>query len=126
MGTLPLQGTRVLDLGRLIAAPIAAQVMGDLGAQVIKIESPEGEPLRGVGGPVAPVIEGSRYLRTDGYPINSGSSFVMALEFTDDGPRAMALLTYSQSGDPDSPHFTAGRVRHVAPPSPLCEISTPR
>ena len=59
MGTLPLQGTRVLDLGRLIAAPIAAQVMGDLGAQVIKIESPDGEPLRGVGGPVAPVLEGA-------------------------------------------------------------------
>ena len=29
----------------------------------------------------------------------------MALEFADDGPRAMALLTYSESGNPDSLEF---------------------
>jgi acyl-homoserine-lactone acylase len=51
-------------------------------------------------------IEGSRYLTTDGYPVNSGSSFVMALEYTDEGPRAQAFLTYSQSGDPESVHFS--------------------
>jgi acyl-homoserine-lactone acylase len=56
--------------------------------------------------PVAPLVAGSRSLRADGYPINMGTSFVMALAFTDDGPRAVALLTLSQSGDPESPHFT--------------------
>jgi acyl-homoserine-lactone acylase len=30
----------------------------------------------------------------------------MALGFTDDGPRAEAILTYGQSGDPTSEHFT--------------------
>ena len=29
----------------------------------------------------------------------------MALEYTDDGPKARAAMTYSQSEDPDSPHF---------------------
>ena len=53
-----------------------------------------------------PVIEGSRRLTSEGYPIGHGSSFVMALEFTDDGPVADAILSYSQSGDPQSPHFT--------------------
>lgn len=53
-----------------------------------------------------PVIEGSRRLTREGYPIAHGSSFVMALEFTDDGPVADAILSYSQSGDPQSPHFT--------------------
>ena len=44
-------------------------------------------------------------LTTDnGYPINFGTSFVMALEFTAAGPRAEALLTYGQVDDPASPH----------------------
>ncbi|MCZ6506737.1 MAG: acylase [Acidobacteria bacterium] len=51
-------------------------------------------------------VEGSRFLTEEGYPVVHGSSFVMALEFTDDGPRAKAFLTYSQSGVPTSPHFT--------------------
>ena len=43
-------------------------------------------------------------LTTEGYPINYGSSFVMAMAFTDSGPRGRALLTYSQSAEPDSPY----------------------
>ncbi|MGK4008765.1 penicillin acylase family protein [Sorangium sp. So ce1036] len=44
-------------------------------------------------------------LTTSGYPINYGTSFLLALEFTSDGPRAEALLSYAQSHDPASPHF---------------------
>ncbi|HEY4316742.1 MAG TPA: CaiB/BaiF CoA-transferase family protein [Herbaspirillum sp.] len=44
---LPLHGIRVLELGSLIAGPFAARVLGDFGAEVIKIESPaNGDPLR--------------------------------------------------------------------------------
>lgn len=50
-------------------------------------------------------IRGSRFLTKDGYPVNRGSSFVMALEYTTQGPRAQAFLTYSQSGDPASPLY---------------------
>ncbi len=50
-------------------------------------------------------IKGSRYLTKEGYPINYGTSFIMALEFTAAGPRAQAFLTYSQSGDPASAQF---------------------
>ena len=50
-------------------------------------------------------VRGSRFLTKDGYPVNRGSSFVMALEYTAQGPRAQAFLTYSQSGDPDSPLY---------------------
>ena len=55
--------------------------------------------------PRAAVINNGTRLTEDGYLITYGTSFVMALEFTDDGPRAEALLTYSQSTDPASPHF---------------------
>jgi acyl-homoserine-lactone acylase len=56
--------------------------------------------------PVAPLVEGSRFLRADGYPVNRGTSFIMVMEFTDSGPRGLALLSYGQSGDPDSPHYS--------------------
>jgi acyl-homoserine-lactone acylase len=43
---------------------------------------------------------------TGGYPDTLyGSSFVMAVEFTNQGPRGRSILTYSQSTNPDSPHF---------------------
>lgn len=51
-------------------------------------------------------VAGSRALTKEGYPVNQGSSFMMALEYTPQGPRAKAILTYSQSGDTRSPQFT--------------------
>lgn len=43
----PLQGVRVIEIGTLIAAPFAARLMGEFGAEVIKIESlGQGDPLR--------------------------------------------------------------------------------
>ena len=55
--------------------------------------------------PAPEKIAGSRFLTREGYPVNYGTSFIMALEYTDRGPRAQAFLTYSQSGDPESPFF---------------------
>lgn len=55
--------------------------------------------------PRSEVVNESTNLTTDGYLINYGGSFMMAVEFTEDGPVADALLGYSQSDDPDSPHF---------------------
>jgi crotonobetainyl-CoA:carnitine CoA-transferase CaiB-like acyl-CoA transferase len=44
---MPLQGVRVIELGALIAGPYAAAVLAQFGAEVIKIESPDGgDPLR--------------------------------------------------------------------------------
>ena len=43
----PLSGLRVLELGQLIAGPFAAKMLGEFGAEVIKIEPPKtGDPLR--------------------------------------------------------------------------------
>lgn len=51
------------------------------------------------------VINPRTGLRTRGYPVNSGTSFLMVLAFTEDGPTARAITTYSASSDPASPHF---------------------
>ena len=42
----PLHGTRVIDLSSQIAGPYAAKVLLDAGADVVKIESADGDPLR--------------------------------------------------------------------------------
>ncbi|MDH6164950.1 crotonobetainyl-CoA:carnitine CoA-transferase CaiB-like acyl-CoA transferase [Variovorax boronicumulans] len=51
----PLAGIRVIDIGTMVAGPVAATLMADLGADVIKIEQPgRGDSLRHIG----PAVEG--------------------------------------------------------------------
>ena len=51
----PLAGVKVLDLGTMIAGPVAATLLGDFGADVIKIEQPKGgDPIRQNG----PMVDG--------------------------------------------------------------------
>ena len=42
----PLEGIKVVELATFIAAPCCARFLADLGAEVIKIEAPAGDPLR--------------------------------------------------------------------------------
>ncbi len=48
-GKPPLRGLRVLDCASLFAGPVIAAILGDFGADVIKIEHPSGDAIRKVG-----------------------------------------------------------------------------
>lgn len=51
-------------------------------------------------------VSDSKTLSSSGYNIAHGSSFIMTVNFTDEGPQAQAILSYSQSGSPDSENFS--------------------
>ncbi len=69
--TGPLKGIRVLDLSRILAGPTCTQLLGDLGAEVIKIENPKGGDDTRSWGP--PFVTGA-----DGAPTDRSSYFLCA------------------------------------------------
>jgi crotonobetainyl-CoA:carnitine CoA-transferase CaiB-like acyl-CoA transferase len=74
-----LEGIRVIELGAFITAPLAAMMLGDLGADVIKVESPEGDSFRrGHGG-----LYGSTFVA---YNRNKRS---LVLDLNEDKPRGI-------------------------------------
>lgn len=69
----PLAGIRVVDLGRIFAGPFCAQLLGDMGADVVKVEGADGDLLRksppsfapDVGGYFSTANRNKRSLRVD-------------------------------------------------------------
>ena len=57
-----LEGIRVLELGGGVSAPVVGKLMGDLGAEVVKIEPPQGEPARRRGPFLSPAPGHHRWL----------------------------------------------------------------
>ncbi len=60
-----LEGVRVLDFSAFVAGPLAAQVLADLGAEVVKVEPPGGEAMRGAAYAIAACQRGKRSLAMD-------------------------------------------------------------
>ncbi|MGE0658597.1 MAG: CaiB/BaiF CoA transferase family protein [Reyranellaceae bacterium] len=83
----PLDGIRIVDFSNMLMAPYASQILGDMGADVIKVEAPEGDPVRGVG-PARHAGMGAIYLNVN----RSKRSLVLDLKHRDGEAVMLDLL----------------------------------
>jgi crotonobetainyl-CoA:carnitine CoA-transferase CaiB-like acyl-CoA transferase len=89
--TGPLVGVRIIDLTRALAGPFCTMILADLGADVIKVEPPEGDLTRFSG----PFTQGDQERAYGGYfaSINRNKrSIVLDLKQPDDRDRLLALV----------------------------------
>ena len=97
--SLPLEGMRVVEVAQYVAGPLAGSLLVELGAEVIKVEPPDGDAYRRV----MPVAEGiGRFF----VPLNRGKRSVVLDLKSDRGRSALAKLV-----------GTADIVLHNAPPA---------
>ncbi|GGH62761.1 CoA transferase [Frigidibacter albus] len=86
-----LKNIRVLDLSRIVAAPFATQTLGDMGAEVIKIERPgPGDDSRQYGPPFAPSASGGTLPETPLYMANNRNKKSMAVNLST--PEGQAII----------------------------------
>lgn len=87
----PLEGVRVIELSTFVAAPVCGRIMADMGAQVIKIESPSGDGWRTTTANYKPKVYGE-----DHNPIfdlyNSGKQHISLNLKSEEGMEAMHKL----------------------------------
>ncbi len=85
----PLKGLKVVELARILAGPWAGQIFADLGAEVIKVESPEGDDTRRWGPPFVTNADGSKEAAYF-HAANRGKTSVLA-NFRDPDDLAMVV-----------------------------------
>lgn len=88
MQNTPLAGLKVIELARILAGPWVGQTLSDLGADVIKVESPEGDDTRTWGPPFIEV-EGEKSAAYF-HACNRGKQSIIADFRTDEGGRLCA------------------------------------
>jgi crotonobetainyl-CoA:carnitine CoA-transferase CaiB-like acyl-CoA transferase len=86
----PYAGLRVLELARVLAGPWIGQTLADLGAQVIKIESPEGDETRRWGPPFLTNADGSAADAAYFHSCNRGKESLV-LDFRKTGDREQVV-----------------------------------
>ena len=84
-GSGPLKGLRVVELGMLFAGPLVATNLADMGAEVIKIEMPGGDPMR----KLFAALSGSRESRCPPFELYNRGKKSMALDVNAPGGREL-------------------------------------
>ncbi len=88
----PLTGIRVLELARILAGPWIGQTLADLGADVIKVESPAGDDTRTWGPPFVEGEDGSALDAAYFHACNRGKRSVVLDFTTEEGQEAVRRL----------------------------------
>jgi crotonobetainyl-CoA:carnitine CoA-transferase CaiB-like acyl-CoA transferase len=115
----PLEGILVADFSRVLAGPLASMVLGDLGAEVIKVERPEGDDTRAWGPPWA--ADGtSTYFQS----VNRNKRSVV-LDLHEDGDRELALRLIERA-DVLIENFRPGAMERFGLGEEAARVSNPR
>lgn len=101
---LPLEGIRVLDLTNVMAGPYCSMVLGDLGAEVVKVESLEGDSSRHF----APLVNDESYC----FAVLNRNKRSVALDLKSPGGRDVVLKLAARS-DVVLENFRPGVVRKL-------------
>jgi crotonobetainyl-CoA:carnitine CoA-transferase CaiB-like acyl-CoA transferase len=113
-GRLPLAGIRVVELSHMVMGPTCGMILGDLGAEVIKVEPPRGDGTRRLLG------TGAGFFRT--FNRNKKS---MALDLAD--PESLAALhKLVDSADVFVENFKPGRMKELGLDYPALKQRNPR
>jgi crotonobetainyl-CoA:carnitine CoA-transferase CaiB-like acyl-CoA transferase len=91
----PLKGIKVLELARILAGPWAGQTLADLGADVVKVESPEGDDTRSWGPPFVPATDGGDLSAAYFHAANRGKRSITADFTTPEGKKLVETLAAS-------------------------------
>ncbi|MBH0237582.1 CaiB/BaiF CoA transferase family protein [Methylobrevis albus] len=92
----PLQGVRVLELARILAGPWCGQILADLGAEVVKVEAPEGDDTRTWGPPFVTNDDGTPGDAAYFHAANRGKRSVIA-DFRSEEGRALVRRLAAES-----------------------------
>lgn len=117
-----LDGLRVVDLTRVLSGPFCTMVLADLGAEVIKIEPPEGDPAR----TFAPFDDDDQVRAFGGYfqSVNRGKQSMVLDLGTDEGrERALELCS---TADVVVENFRPGVMERLGLGWPVLQAANPR
>jgi crotonobetainyl-CoA:carnitine CoA-transferase CaiB-like acyl-CoA transferase len=122
---MPLEGVRVLEFGQAVSSPLATMLLGDLGADVLKIEPPGGEPARGYGPPFVAgqspyFLSVNRNKRSAVFDLKNpeGAAIVRAM-----AERADVIVTNFRPGVMDRLGLGEESLRAVNPGLIFCQVS---
>lgn len=91
----PLEGLKILELARILAGPWAGQTLADLGADVVKVESPDGDDTRRWGPPFVAAADGGDLSAAYFHACNRGKRSIVADFATEEGRALVRRLAVS-------------------------------